>query len=282
MDDFSVGVFAIGVASSVVASVISALAVLLWRRTKQRKGHLAGWWWLITYPPPITNDRPTHSLDEILDTERHAIKLSKPHNSRWELTEPTGRPWSIEILFVRHSDSFFHGKMWRFYPCRDDGAGRLNTLNRRWHSTGRIDEDSVIDGMYWDDRGEGGHGVFLLWMVNKFHYCGDFVSPEYTPDSNGVKRETFTAPFEWIKIGSNNQAKIYPWLSDRTLIRSLMERGRKWWPRSVRRRVRELLSNEIPAWQESGAYASTISGDLTAAHAIERLKRGTEPNDASG
>jgi hypothetical protein len=270
--------FAVGVLSSVAASAIWAASTVGWRLLRGRKGYLAGWWWQITYPPPVTigqQDATSKSQPSIESASSELLMLGAL--SPWDLVDSIGRPWSIEILHLRHGRSRFTGSMWRVYSMRDDASGRRDTLNRRWQSNGRAYEDAIVDGLYWCDRGEGGHGVFRLWTINKVsHYCGDFVADKVSPNAKGVNREGFTAPVEWIRIGSGAEIKMLPWFVDDRLIVDLLRRGNKWWPRSVRRRMKRLLDGRVPAWQEAAAYTSTLTGDLTAAHAVAQLKQSDE------
>jgi hypothetical protein len=45
------GIVVLGTAGSIIAAVLGGAVVRLWRRWRERHGHLAGWWWQITYPP---------------------------------------------------------------------------------------------------------------------------------------------------------------------------------------------------------------------------------------
>jgi hypothetical protein len=254
-------IFAIGVATSVCATIVCAICVTFFRQWRSRKGALAGWWWQVTYPPrrhdvirsssPATNDVHING-----NTSEATGAISKDGDeaevSSWALPDPATFPWSVEILLVKNHGRKFEAKGWRVYDSH---------FERTWLSEGLLGEDSIIDGTYKSDRGEGGHGTFQLWMISTVRYCGIFSESRKNVIDSSLKYEFVGAPLEWIRVGSELDHKVRSWFDSPNFSLHAIE---SCWPGKVRSKMRSIFDNpsqvpELPWFSKFGYTAGLIN-----------------------
>lgn len=265
---------AVGVLSGVIAAAIWAAVTQLVRRGRERRGFLAGWWWQITYPPVSgATVIPVSSEAEAANGSAEVLFRDPMEHSAWSLADPDDSPWSIELLYIRQRNEIFSGEAWRVYREHPE---------RRWVSSGRCGNDSIVDGIYWANRGEGGHGTFHLWaFIGSSRYCGEFSESKVQLGPSGPRFEFSSAPLEWVRVGSDEEAKVLSWLR-----RAVPQKLDSSWPRRVQRKI--CLACGIPdspshfGWLRYFGYAPTVYGDPFVALALEaqrRSQRNREPSD---
>ncbi len=188
----------------------------------------------------------------------------KAENSQWSLLDPYQNPWSIELIRVMHSKRNFKARCWRIFPAH---------YSRRWRSDGALMDDSIIDGRYWCDRGDGGHGTFHLFTsIEPGRCCGEFSSAEAKLRFSELSSEFNGAPLEWIKLGSRSEEKVLKWLK-----RAELTPAYPCLPRKARPVLDGALGRRRPRrWLRDFGYGTATSGDLTIIHALERLRRNEE------
>lgn len=270
--------FEFGVGASLTAAVLSAIGGLGIRRFLYRRGHLAGWWWQVTYPPVET--AAVSPPDGPSGPPEVEVAGATAQTSWQELGEPVF-PWSIELLRVRHAKNQGKGKMWRVSRTRtatSEGAAQTApTYKRRWRSEFRGENDGGLDGHYWCTRGSGGHGTYQLKMLDSCRQYGEFRAFEHSGASD-VTSKLVGAPMEWIKYGSEGQAAVRHWLVVAPELELVA--ASKHWPFAVRHRVRKITGYKIPLFRvptwlipDDISAVTAVTGDLTIALAAENAKR---------
>jgi hypothetical protein len=209
--------FVLGIISGLVAAAIWSSCVWLLRYRREATGPVAGWWWQViylsdhatAYAPPTAEsafgEDLRMSLPSIETGDRFSSSGAAATKERlsWGAFSAGERPWSVELVQVRNKKRFLSGRMWRVYK---------SDYYKRWRFQGRIEEDSILHGFYWAEKGAGSSGTFYLLRVSPERYVGEFYYSEANTLSRGLTLGSFAGHLQWIKVDSSLEKNIVEWL----------------------------------------------------------------------
>lgn len=237
------GAVILGVIACMIWAAIATAGYFFWRRWRGRRGHLAGWWWQITYPPRagLEFDQRIVELVGAVANDEVGDRQEAAEISAWMSTS-SNSPWSLELLKLRHgSNGKWQGRMWRIHKSH---------FERVWDAKGVVLADAAIEGLYLRSD-SGAHGAYLMRTKElACRYVGWFY--EWSLGDRGSKLETFpiSAPLAWGKVGlDDNDSEALEWVD-----RDCIERGWPRWPRQVRRRMLAALD---PLKESRNSLAAT-------------------------
>lgn len=260
--------FIVAVLAGIAASATWAFGVRALHAISGRRGHLAGYWWMVTYP--ASERTRVETKDGGVTTKEVPVAAQLPSRDMIRDTEMSAwasRPgstgiWSIELARVRHHSRSqkLTAKSWRIVT---------HGFDRRWLNEAVVSEDSVIDGTYRCTRGDGDHGTFSLRRASSGRYLGVFTAAETVVERDGVSYHFFSAPLEWIKVGSTNEGKLDEWL-----LQADLASNQKLWPLFARRIIAAKLGipPRWPQWFAMIGYGNSLQ-DITYAYAVSQAER---------
>jgi hypothetical protein len=155
--------------------------------------------------------------------------------------ETLTRVWSIEWLRVRQRKKVLRATAWRLSPL---------DFQRKWALNASA-YPALIEGIYWAERGRGGHGQFQLIHVDDDRYSGNYRTATGKPTTSGVEVLFIGAPMEWVKVGSDRAERLTPLIADH------LPKAQRHLPWYLRRRVAAAVKRPTPL-SEHWAYASAI------------------------